>query len=470
MIEKRIFYVWGYNEPKSRLADICIENWRMMLPDYEIIEINEKTKEYFDFDYEYENNLWFKTVYDLKMWAYVSDYMRVKALYDNGGIYLDTDVTIYKDFEPLLNQNMFVGNALNNIPEMAIVGAEKKHKILQDMIDFYNGEIWKSPAYIITNVLKNILINKYNITINHKETTQTNDITIYSYDYFCPFHYEGFTHECIKENTFAVHWQNQSWHSKKNLYFLSNKHRIPLGVLLKQLDFIEKVDSQSSKKTVVDSLISVIIPVKNGANYIKEAITGIKKQNMNTEIIVVDDNSDDETAIIAQNMNCSVIKNEKTTGPVIAKNKGLKEAKGQFILFHDHDDVMNENVLSQMHNELLSDKSLSAVMAKVKDFISPDTLENNTAIIKTEPYHGLLTGAVLFRKEVFEKIGLFDENLTAGEIISLTAKMNENDLKTKKLDIISTNRRIHNTNYGKTNKNKEYQDYASILRAKLAKK
>jgi glycosyltransferase involved in cell wall biosynthesis len=217
-------------------------------------------------------------------------------------------------------------------------------------------------------------------------------------------------------------------------------------------------------------LISVIIPVKNGANYIHEAIAGIKKQNMNTEIIVVDDNSDDETAKIAQSMNCLVIKNEKTRGPVIAKNTGLKEAKGQFILFHDHDDVMNENVLLQMHKELVSDESTSAVMAKVKDFISPDTSENNTAIIKTEPYYGLLTGAMLFRKEVFEKTGLFDENLTAGEILSLTAKMNENSLKTKKLDIISTNRRIHNTNYGKTNQKKEYQDYASILRSKLAKK
>ena len=40
MIPKRIFYVWGYNEPKSRLADICIENWRDKLPDFEIIEIN----------------------------------------------------------------------------------------------------------------------------------------------------------------------------------------------------------------------------------------------------------------------------------------------------------------------------------------------------------------------------------------------------------------------------------------------
>ena len=50
------------------------------------------------------------------MWAYVADYMRVKTLYEHGGIYLDTDVTIYKDFEPLLKDNMFAGMMINNIP------------------------------------------------------------------------------------------------------------------------------------------------------------------------------------------------------------------------------------------------------------------------------------------------------------------------------------------------------------------
>lgn len=110
MIPKRIYYVWGYKEPKSRLANICLENWRDKLPDFEIIEINENVPGIFDFQKEYENNLWFKTVYDLKMWAYVADYMRIKTLYDHGGIYLDTDVTVYKDFSPLLEHKMFVGN------------------------------------------------------------------------------------------------------------------------------------------------------------------------------------------------------------------------------------------------------------------------------------------------------------------------------------------------------------------------
>ncbi len=249
MIPKRIFYVWGYNEEKSRLANICIENWRMILPDYEIIEINEKAKEWFDFEFEYKNNVWFKTVYDLKMWAYVSDYMRIKTLYDNGGIYFDTDVTVYKDIEPLLNNKMFIGNCLNNVPELAIFGADKNHKYLKDMYDFYQDEIWKSPHYIITQIFRHILSEKYNILPDLNNNVCSENITIYKPEYLHPHHYDiPFSHNCITENTYTVHWMGASWHSKKNLFFLASKHRIPLKTLLKQLDFIDKVDNLTKNK------------------------------------------------------------------------------------------------------------------------------------------------------------------------------------------------------------------------------
>lgn len=251
MIPKKIYYVWGYNEPKSRLANICIENWRMMLPEYEIIEINEKSP-YFDFKYEYNNCLWFKTVYDLKMWAYVADYMRVVVLYNCGGIYFDTDITVYKDIEPLLHNKMFIGNCLNNIPEMASFGVEKGHPILKDMIYFYNNDIWKSSDFIITKIFTNILKEKYNILPSLNEIVKPDILTIYPPEYLNPHHFDvEFNHKCITENTYAIHWMGASWHSKKNLFFLSNKHRIPLKTLLKQMEFIEKVDKNANNKTKI---------------------------------------------------------------------------------------------------------------------------------------------------------------------------------------------------------------------------
>ncbi len=222
----------------------------------------------------------------------------------------------------------------------------------------------------------------------------------------------------------------------------------------------------------MDKLISIIIPVKNGTNYLKEAIDGIKKQDMNVEIIVVDDGSTDNTFELAKSLGCNVIRNAKSEGPVKAKNKALTVSNGQYIMFHDHDDIMNPDSLKIMYNELATDSTISAVMSMVKDFISPELSERDKqkTIIKPEPYYGLFTGAVLMRKEIFDTIGHFDESVTAGEIIDWQTKMDRNGLKIKKLDLVSTNRRIHSSNFGKTQQKTEFKDYATLLRAKLGRK
>lgn len=222
----------------------------------------------------------------------------------------------------------------------------------------------------------------------------------------------------------------------------------------------------------MNKLISIIIPCKNGKKYIEETILAIKKQNMNIEIILVDDGSTDNTAEIAEKLGCTLITHETSKGPVVAKNSGLKVASGDFIMFHDADDVMNTNILPELYKALDSNPDVYAVMAKVKDFYSPELSEEEKqrTKIKSEPYYGLFTGAVLIRKSIFDKIGLFNETVTAGEIIDWQSKMDKNNLKIKKLDIVSTNRRIHSSNFGKTQQKTEFKDYATLLRAKLGRK
>ena len=130
-IPKRIFYVWGANEKKRRDVELCILSWRLLMPDYEIIEINENSKDYFDFQEELTSNKWFRTVYENKLYAYIADYIRIKVLYDNGGIYLDTDVSTLKRFDKYLEESAFVGMqsdsslGSSNL-EPAILGAQSK--------------------------------------------------------------------------------------------------------------------------------------------------------------------------------------------------------------------------------------------------------------------------------------------------------------------------------------------------------
>ena len=217
----------------------------------------------------------------------------------------------------------------------------------------------------------------------------------------------------------------------------------------------------------MNNLISVIIPVKNGSNYLREALESLGRQGMNLEIIVVDDGSTDETASIASECGCVVLSHPVSKGQVAAKNTGLRSAKGEYVLFLDHDDVMREGALRVLYDAIEADPDVSAVQAKVKDFISPEIGAMPGTVVKPDAYYGLFTGAILIRRKVFDTIGPFSESLHTGEIIEWSTKMSAAGFAIKKIDLVSTDRRIHRTNFGKTDGKVEFKDYASVLRERL---
>lgn len=216
-----------------------------------------------------------------------------------------------------------------------------------------------------------------------------------------------------------------------------------------------------------NELISIIIPARNGSNFLQEALDHIKAQKMNVEIIVIDDGSEDGTFEIARRNECIICRMPFSHGQVYAKNIGLKLATGSFIMFHDHDDIMREGALERLYTSF--DDDTMAVMAMVKDYYTPGMTEEQRSQtpIKDEPYHGLFTGAVLTRKSAFDVIGDFSPSLNTGEIMEWEFKLQQNNLRIKKIDVVSTDRRIHNSNFGKTNREKEFKDYAAVLRARI---
>lgn len=216
-------------------------------------------------------------------------------------------------------------------------------------------------------------------------------------------------------------------------------------------------------------MVSVIIPCRNGAAYLAEAIAGIRTQNVPVEIVLVDDGSTDDSGRIAAEQGCRVIRKEKSEGPVKAKNDALKVISGEDVMFHDCDDVMEPGALARMLAELESDPDVMAVMAKVRDFASPDLSaeERGGFQVKATPYHGLFTGSVLMRRRVWDVLGGFDESVTAGEIIDWQSRMQAHRFAIRKLDFVSCRRRIHRSNFGRTQLGVEYRDYSKLLRAKL---
>ena len=213
-------------------------------------------------------------------------------------------------------------------------------------------------------------------------------------------------------------------------------------------------------------LISIVIPSYNGEKYIRETIASIQNQAFVHEIIVVDDISTDSTADIAKSMGCRVIVNTTHKGQMAGKNIGIKEARGDLWLTIDQDDLLVDNALQMLFDEMQKDKNAKIIMAKLQNFCSPDTPEQ-AKFVNPKPFYGILTGSTLFKKEVFDTVGMFRENTLTGDVIDLTERLNKCGIFIKKADFIACKRRIHKTNYSITNQNDQYKNYTTILRDRL---
>jgi mannosyltransferase OCH1-like enzyme len=234
LIPKKIHYVWIGGE-KSNLVNICINSWREKLPDYEIIEWNEKN---FDIEKEIKGKKFLEVCYKKKLWAFISDYMRYKVLYEYGGIYLDTDMQIIKDITPILKEDRYICGYEDDgkFKSAGIICCEKGHPFAKDVLDFYDKDIMESDVYTLPKVMTHILDTKYSIEFENEEYNETfyNDgIHIFNKEYFYPFSYkEEFKYEMITDNTFGIHWWSKSWIKKRD-YFLESKHMKGLNKLWK---------------------------------------------------------------------------------------------------------------------------------------------------------------------------------------------------------------------------------------------
>ena len=120
MIPKIIHYCWFGKNPLPDDARDCIESWKKNCPDYEIKEWNEE-------NFDINTCAYVKEAYDKKKWAFITDFVRLKVLYDYGGIYMDTDVEVCKSLDPLLKWDAFSGfESDNNIPT-GTIGAIAKN-------------------------------------------------------------------------------------------------------------------------------------------------------------------------------------------------------------------------------------------------------------------------------------------------------------------------------------------------------
>lgn len=221
MIPKIIHYCWFGGKEKPNNIKQYIAGWKKQLPDYEFIEWNE---EKFTIS---QAPQYVKEAYEAKKYAFVSDYARIFALYNYGGVYLDTDVEIIKPFDDyLINKSLVTGFESERSLLTAFIAVEKLHPLMNEFLNSYDSRrfVMEDGTYDMTpiNVGFSALLEKRGVNLDRQEYQETTGgIAVYPIAYFCGFDVSNWhikpTHE-----TCTIHHMNASWMNGKNKFYLNS--------------------------------------------------------------------------------------------------------------------------------------------------------------------------------------------------------------------------------------------------------
>lgn len=218
MIPKIIHYCWFSGDKKPALVKKCIRSWKKYLPDYEIRCWDGNSFDFNSLDFTRE-------ALSVKQYAPASDYVRLYALYNYGGIYLDSDVEVFKSFDPLLDNVFFTGidrcvfnsKDWKDYIEAGIIGSVKGFPYLKECMEYFenkhfihNDGSFDNKKIMAPEIYAQRAI-KYGFQCEDKEQILSNGIHIYprnilsNGDYIYTYNYIDYS------NLFAVHHNMNSW-------------------------------------------------------------------------------------------------------------------------------------------------------------------------------------------------------------------------------------------------------------------
>lgn len=208
MIPKIIHYCWFGGKPKPELAQKCIESWKKYLPEYELREWNEET-----FPIK-ESVRYVREAYKMRKYAFVTDYVRLWALYNYGGIYMDTDVEVLKPLDRFLHHNAFSGFEDNQFVPTGIMGAEKGSVWVKELLDPYAERRFILKGGYIDTQTNTYIITKYmegkGMPLDDRFHDVEGYVAMYPHDWFCPKSWQ--TGEItLTYNTHTIHHFAGSW-------------------------------------------------------------------------------------------------------------------------------------------------------------------------------------------------------------------------------------------------------------------
>lgn len=206
-IPKILHYCWYGPAPISELSRSCIGTWREQMPDFAVEKWDERRLD--------RSIRYLDLAYRARKFAFVADYMRFKALYEHGGVYLDTDVEVIRPLDRLLGEELFIGYQAPHSVGAGVIGAVKGHPFLRLVLDRLDAEARRaSPSYQPLPELVSELA----------AATGQAGLTILPEDYFYP--YNPYSSVVIRrkplqsnmsERTLAIHHWEGAWLGEASL-------------------------------------------------------------------------------------------------------------------------------------------------------------------------------------------------------------------------------------------------------------
>jgi hypothetical protein len=200
-IPRRIHFCWYGGAPLSELNQRCLKTWKDTMPGYSIVRWDESNL--------IDSSPYVKLSLARKRYAFAADYMRLHALYEEGGIYLDTDIEVVKPFDELLEHQFFMGYQAPGSVAVGVIGAVKGHPFLKLIMDTLDADARVNKAKLeplpdrVTELIK-----------HHPDDS----LTLLPEEYFYP--YNPYSSVVIRQkpllsnmsaNTFCVHHWEGTW-------------------------------------------------------------------------------------------------------------------------------------------------------------------------------------------------------------------------------------------------------------------
>ena len=206
MIPKKIHYCWCGGKPLPKLMKKCIKSWKSYCPNYEIIRWDES-------NFDVNCHPFVKSAYEQHAWAFVSDYARLKIIYDNGGIYLDTDVELVRNLDSLLKHQCYIGieQGIYRCATGLGFGATKFNPVVQSMLKLYDELIYDESKKdeMACPYINNIVFER--LGYQYGDEIQILDgVTIYPEKYFDPIS-TVMVKNLFCDETYSIHHASASW-------------------------------------------------------------------------------------------------------------------------------------------------------------------------------------------------------------------------------------------------------------------